>query len=71
MEINDLTRMQRLSVPCPVCAAAPRERCCEIYNGAFRQDEHFSRLLAAAGQAPTLRPAINTIPRQPLAAIQR
>ena len=70
MEINDLTRVQRLSVPCPVCAAAPQERCCEIYNGAFRQDEHFSRLLAAAGQEAIVRPAISTIPRHPLAAIQ-
>jgi len=59
MKINDLTHPQRLSVPCPACAAAPRERCCEINNGAFRQDEHFVRLLVAAGQetsSPVLRP---------------
>jgi len=52
MQINDLTRAQRLSVRCPTCAAAPRERCCEIRNGSFRQDEHLVRLLLAAGQDP-------------------
>jgi hypothetical protein len=30
VEITDLTAVQTLSVPCPTCAAAPRERCCEI-----------------------------------------
>src|SRR5450759_3257490 len=48
VEITDLTAVQTLSVPCPTCAAAPRERCCEIANGAFRQDAHFARLLSAA-----------------------
>jgi hypothetical protein len=55
VEIIDLTAIQKLSVPCPTCAAAPRERCCEITNGAFRQDEHFARLLSAAGQGTSLR----------------
>ena len=50
MQISDLTRAQRLAVPCPSCAAAPRERCCEINNGAFRREEHFARLLLAAGE---------------------
>lgn len=54
MQINDLTPVQRLSLPCPTCAAAPQERCCEIRNGAFRQDEHLARLLAA-GQATSSR----------------
>lgn len=57
VEINDLTQIQRLSVQCPLCAAAPKERCCEIRNGAFRQEEHFVRLLLAAGQQmPSLMP---------------
>jgi hypothetical protein len=65
MEISDLTAIQKLSVPCPTCAAAPRERCCEISNGIFRQDPHFGRLLSAAGQgAPSrqLKPATNMLP---------
>jgi len=62
MEIANLTAVQTLSVPCPTCAAAPRERCCEIANGAFRQDPHFGRLLSAAGQgvsSPQHEPAID------------
>ena len=55
MEIADLTAVQTLSVPCPTCAAAPRERCCEIANGVFRQDAHFGRLLSAAGQGASSR----------------
>ena len=55
MEITDLTPIQKLSVPCPTCAAAPRERCCEIANGVFRQDPHFGRLLSAAGQGAPSR----------------
>ena len=65
MEIADLTPVQRLSVPCPTCAAAPWERCCEISNGAFRQDAHFGRLLSAAGQGARSRqhePATNMLP---------
>ena len=65
MEITDLTPIQELSVPCPTCAAAPRERCCEIANGIFRQDSHFRRLLSAAGQgAPSreLKPTTNMLP---------
>ena len=50
MQIKDLTPNQRLSVHCPVCAAAPRERCCEINSGAFRWEEHLARLLSAAEQ---------------------
>jgi len=66
MEIADLTAVQQLSVPCPKCAAAPRERCCEISNGIFRQDPHFGRLLSAAGQGASSRqhePATNTPPK--------
>jgi len=51
--------------PCPTCAAAPRERCCEIANGAFRQDAHFPRLLSAAGQGLSSRqhkPATDVLP---------
>jgi hypothetical protein len=55
MEIRELTALQTLSVHCPTCAAAPRERCCEISNGVFRQDAHFGRLLSAAGQEPASR----------------
>jgi len=55
MEIRDLNAVQILSVPCPTCAAAPRERCCEISNGIFRQDPHFGRLLSAAGQGALSR----------------
>jgi len=65
MEITDLTAIQTLSVPCPTCAAAPRERCCEIANGAFRQDAHFARLLFAAGQGASSRqhkPATDVLP---------
>src|SRR5271165_1951904 len=47
MHINDLTQKQRLAVPCPACAAVPQERCCEISSGAFRQEEHLARVLAA------------------------
>jgi len=64
MEIADLTAVQQLSVPCPTCAAAPRERCCEISNGIFRQDPHFGRLLSAAGQGASSRqhePATNVL----------
>ena len=50
MQIKDLTPQQKLSVPCPVCAAAPRERCCELRSGAIRYEEHLARLLSAAGQ---------------------
>lgn len=50
MQIADLTSVQKPSVPCPVCAAAPRERCCELRSGAFRYEEHLARLLSAAGQ---------------------
>lgn len=50
MQIKDLTPEQKLSVPCPVCAAAPRERCCELTTGVFRYEEHLARLLAVAGQ---------------------
>lgn len=50
MQIKDLTPEQKLSVPCPVCAASPRERCCELRSGAFRYEEHLPRLLSAAGQ---------------------
>jgi hypothetical protein len=65
MEISDLTAIQKLSVSCPTCAAAPRERCCEISNGIFRQDPHFGRLLSAAGQGASSRqhkPATNMFP---------
>jgi hypothetical protein len=55
MEIAELTAVQALSVPCPKCAAAPRERCCEITSGVFRQDVHFGRLLSAAGHEPLTR----------------
>jgi len=55
MEIRDLTAVQILSVPCSTCAAAPREWCCEIANGAFRQDAHFGRLLSAAEQGGSSR----------------
>jgi hypothetical protein len=55
MEIRDLTAVQILSVPCSTCAAAPREWCCEIANGAFRQDAHFARLLSAAGKGASSR----------------
>ena len=55
MEIRDLTAVQILSVPCSTCAAAPREWCCEIATGAFRQDAHFGRLLSAAGQGASSR----------------
>ena len=50
MQIRDLTPEQKLSVACPVCAAAPLERCCELSSGAFRFEEHLARLLSAAGQ---------------------
>jgi hypothetical protein len=49
MQIKDLTPEQRLSVPCPVCGAAPRERCRELRSGVFRYEEHLARLLSAAG----------------------
>ena len=65
MEITDLTAVQTLSVQCPTCAAPPRERCCEIANGAFRQDAHFPRLLSAAGQGLSSRqykPATDVLP---------
>ena len=55
LEIGDLTTVQTLSVSCPTCAAAPREWCCEIANGAFRRDAHFARLLSAAGQGASSR----------------
>jgi hypothetical protein len=59
MQIRDLTREQKLSVQCPVCAAAPLERCCELRSGAFRYEEHLARLLSAAGQeSPSRLPAI-------------
>jgi hypothetical protein len=54
VHIKDLTAEQRLSVQCPVCAAAPRELCCEVRNGAFRYEEHLARLLAAAGQETSI-----------------
>jgi hypothetical protein len=50
MQVRDLTREQKLSVQCPVCAAAPLERCCELRSGAFRYEEHLARLLCAAGR---------------------
>ena len=50
MQIKDLTSEQKLSVRCPVCAAAPQERCSEVRSGAFRYEEHLARLLSAAGQ---------------------
>jgi hypothetical protein len=65
MEIANLTAVQTLSVPCPTCAAAPRERCCEISNGIFRQDPHFGRLLLAAGKgasSPQHKPATDMLP---------
>jgi hypothetical protein len=65
VEITDLTPTQKLSVQCPTCAATPRERCCEISNGVFRQDPHFGRLLLAAGQgasSPQHKPATNMLP---------
>lgn len=61
MQISDLTKVQKLAVPCPSCAAAPQERCCEISSGIFRQEEHLSRLLSAAGQevpSRSPRPAV-------------
>lgn len=63
MQISDLTRAQRLAVQCPSCAAAPQERCCEISSGAFRREEHFSRLLSAAGEEMPSR--LPRIPAQP------
>ena len=54
MQIRDLTAEQRLSMQCPVCAAAPGERCCELRSGAFRFEEHLARLLSAAGQEKLL-----------------
>ena len=65
VEITDLTPVQKLSVSCPTCAAAPQERCCEISNGVFRQDPHFGRLLSAAGQGVSsrqLKLATNMLP---------
>jgi hypothetical protein len=53
MQIKDLTAEQKLSVPCPVCAAAAKERCCELHSGTFRYEEHLARLLSAAGQEPS------------------
>jgi hypothetical protein len=50
MQIRDLTPQQKLSGPCPVCGAAPQERCSELRSGAFRYEEHLARLLSAAGQ---------------------
>lgn len=50
MQIKYLTPEQNLSVPCPVCAAAPQERCCELRSGTFRYEEHLARLLSAAGR---------------------
>ena len=62
MQIKDLTPEEKLSVPCPVCAAAPRERCCEVRSGAFRYEEHLARLLSAAGQEKLpLLPSSKTI----------
>ena len=59
MQIRDLSREQKLSVQCPVCAAAPLERCCELRSGAFRYEEHLGRLLSAAGQeSPSRLPAV-------------
>jgi len=64
MHINDLTREQRLAVPCRSCGAAPQERCCEINSGAFRQEEHLARLLAAAGQdVPSILPRTPAQPK--------
>lgn len=64
MQLNDLTREQKLAVRCPACAAAPQERCCEISSGAFRQEEHLARVLAAAGQElPSLLPRIPAPPK--------
>jgi hypothetical protein len=54
MQIKDLTPEQKLSVPCPVCAADPQERCSELRSGAFRYEEHLARLLSAAGQEKLL-----------------
>ncbi len=63
MQIGDLTRAQRLAVSCPSCGAAPQERCCQIGSGAFRQEEHLARLLAAAGQEmPSRLPQISARP---------
>jgi len=57
LQIKDLTPEQRLSVSCPVCAAAPRERCCELRSGALRYEEHLARLLSAAAQeSPSFMP---------------
>jgi hypothetical protein len=55
LQLSELTAVQTLSVPCPTCAAGPRERCCEITNGSFRREAHFSRLLSAAGQGVSSR----------------
>lgn len=65
MQIKDLTPEQRLSVPCPVCGAAPKERCCELRSGAFRLEEHLARLLSAAGQEKiSFQPPTTTSPRK-------
>lgn len=62
MQLKDLTREQKLSVSCPVCAAAPQERCCEVCSGIFRREEHLARLLSAAGQGKlTLVPRTKTL----------
>lgn len=60
MQIKDLTSEQKLSVPCPVCAAASRERCSELRSGAFRYEEHLARLLSAAGQENLSLPRTKT-----------
>ena len=63
MAINDLTKAQKLAVSCLSCGAAPQERCCEVSSGAFRQEEHLARLLAAAGQEmPSRLPQISARP---------
>jgi len=64
MQINDLTKAQQLAALCPSRAAAPQERCCEISRCMFRQEEHLSRLLSAAGQeVPSRSPGVLVQPK--------
>lgn len=46
MKKKELTPRQLLSVACPTCGAAARERC-ELHSGAARSEAHVDRKSAA------------------------
>jgi hypothetical protein len=59
MKIRDLAKDQLLSVPCPTCGAAIKERC-ELNTGDPRNEPHRARKLIAAD-------AVERSPRSSLA----